>query len=311
MRLKKEFTFKLVSQILFFFVIFLNIYANEVRIVAKIENDIITNIDIENEYKYLITLNNSLKDIEKKQLLLFAKNSLIKEKIKKNEIKKFYELDKKNDAVDKLITGIYKKLNINSLNEFKIYLQNNELEYSNVYKKLEIEAVWNEMVYYLFKDKIYIDEADLKNKLINNQQKVESLLISEIIVNITNKNDVEKVYNRLQQSIEKFGYKETVLKLSIANSKNNSGLLGWINKNTLSKKIQNELSKIEIGQITRPILISSGMLVLKLEDKKFVESTQNLDEQLLKLKNFEINNQLNNFSTIHYNKIKKNFLINE
>ena len=93
MRLKKEFTFKLVSQILFFFVIFLNIYANEVRIVAKIENDIITNIDIENEFKYLITLNNSLKDIEKKQLLLFAKNSLIKEKIKKNEIKKFYELD--------------------------------------------------------------------------------------------------------------------------------------------------------------------------------------------------------------------------
>ena len=71
------------------------------------------------------------------------------------------------------------------------------------------------------------------------------------------------------------------------------------------------MSKIEIGQITKPILISSGMLVLKLEDKKFVKPTQNLDEQLLKLTNFEINNQLNNFSTIYYNKIKKNFLVNE
>jgi len=256
-------------------------------------------------------LNKSLEDIDKKQLLLFAKNSLIKEKIKKREIKKFYELDKKNDAVDKLITGIYKKLNISSLDEFKIYLQNNDLEYSNVYKKLEIEAVWNEMVYYLFKDKIYINETDLKNKLINDQQKVESLLISEIVVNIKNKNDVEKVYNQLLKSIEKFGYKETVLRSSISNSKTNSGLLGWINKNTLSKKIQNELSKIEIGQITQPILISSGMLILKLEDKKFVEPTQNLDEQLLELTNFELNNQLNNFSTIHYNKIKKNFSIYE
>ena len=202
-------------------------------------------------------------------------------------------------------------MNIDNLEEFKIYLRNNNLEYSDVYRKLEIEAVWNEMVYYLFKDKIYINEADLKNKLINNQQKVESLLISEIIVNIKNKNDVEKVYNQLLKSIKKFGYKETVLRLSISNSKNNSGLLGWINKNTLSKKIQNELSKIEIGQITKPILISSGMLVLKLEDKKFVEPNQNLDEQLLKLTNFEINNQLNNFSTIYYNKIKKNFLVNE
>ena len=297
MRLKKKFTFRLVSQLTFFFIVFINLYANEVKIVAKIENDIITNIDIENEYKYLITLNKSLEDIDKKQLLSFAKNSLIKEKIKKSEIKKFYELDKKNDAVDKLITGIYNKLNIDNLEEFKIYLKNNNLEYSDVYRKLEIEAVWNEMVYYLFKDKIYIDEADLKNKLINNQQKVESLLISEIIVSIKNKNDVEKVYNQLLKSIEKFGYKETVLRLSISNSKNNSGLLGWINKNTLSKKIQNELSKIEIGQITRPILISSGMLVLKLEDKKFVESTQSLDEQLLKLKSFEINNQLNNCSS--------------
>ena len=311
MRLKKKFTFRLVSQLIFFFIVFINLYANEVKIVAKIENDIITNIDIENEYKYLITLNKSLEDIDKKQLLSFAKNSLIKEKIKKSEIKKFYELDKKNDAVDKLITGIYIKLNIDNLEEFKIYLKNNNLEYSDVYRKLEIEAVWNEMVYYLFKDKIYIDETDLKNRIIDNQQKVESLLISEIIVNIKNKNDVEKTYNQLLKSIEKFGYKETVLRLSISNSKNNSGLLGWINKNTLSKKIQNELSKIEIGQITKPILISSGMLVLKLEDKKFVEPTQNLDEQLLKLTNFEINNQLNNFSTIYYNKIKKNFLVNE
>ena len=311
MRLKKKFTFRLVSQFIFFFIVFINLYANEVKIVAKIENDIITNIDIENEYKYLITLNKSLEDIDKKQLLSFAKNSLIKEKIKKSEIKKFYELDKKNDAVDKLITGIYNKLSIDNLEEFKIYLKNNNLEYSDVYRKLEIEAVWNEMVYYLFKDKIYIDETDLKNRIIDNQQKVESLLISEIIVNIKNKNDVEKAYNQLLKSIEKFGYKETVLRLSISNSKNNSGLLGWINKNTLSKKIQNELSKIEIGQITKPILISSGMLVLKLEDKKFVEPTQNLDDQLLKLTNFEINNQLNNFSTIYYNKIKKNFLVNE
>ena len=282
--------------------------ANEVKIITKIGNEIITNIDIDNEYNYLTALNVSLKQISKDQVISFAQNSLIKEKIKKNELLKLYELNNKNQTVDLMIKDIYKKLNINSLNEFKLYLKNNNLEFENVYRKIEIESVWNQMIYQKFKDKIFIDEEELKKIILNNQEEIESLFISEIVINIKNKNEINKSYGELVKNIEVHGFKESVLKFSISNSKNNSGTIGWINKNSLSKKIQEALDEIQVGEITKPILVSSGLLVLKLEDKKFLKNKNNSDEELQKQINFAVNSQLNNFSRIYYDKIKKNFL---
>ena len=307
MSFKKILQLNLIYQLIFLILFSLILRANEVRIVTKIGEEIITNIDVENEYNYLTTLNKSLKQISKDQVILFAKNSLIKEKIKKNELQKFYELNNKNQNVDLKIKDIYKELNINSLNEFKLYLKNNNLEFDNVYKKIEIESVWNEMIYQKFKDKIFIDEKELKKKILNNQEKIESLFISEIVINIKNKNEIDKRYDELVQNIEAHGFKESVLKFSISNSKNNSGAIGWINKSSLSKKIQEALDEIQVGEITKPILVSSGLLVLKLEDKKFSKNNSNPDEELKKRINFEINSQLNNFSRIYYDKIKKNF----
>ena len=311
MKLKKKLKYNFFFLLTILFIFFSPVKAQDVKIVAKIENNIITNIDVEKEFNYLVSLNTSLKNIDKTQVFEFAKDSLIKENIKKIEIMKFYELGNKNETVDKLIESIYRKLNFTSIDLFKDYLEINNLKFNDVYKKLEIEAVWNEMIYQLFKGKIYVNEEELKLKILKNKKKMESFLLSEIVINIKNKNEIDLKYNELVNHISKFGFNESVLKFSESNTKNNSGLLGWVNNNSLSKKIQNEINKIDIGQITEPILISSGMLVLKLEDKKIVELNQNLEEELEKLASFEINNQLNNFSTIHYNKIKKNFIVNE
>ena len=311
MKLKKKLKYNFFFLLTILFIFFSPVKAQDVKIVAKIENNIITNIDVEKEFNYLVSLNTSLKNIDKTQVFEFAKDSLIKENIKKIEIMKFYELGNKNETVDKLIESIYRKLNFTSIDLFKDYLEINNLKFNDVYKKLEIEAVWNEMIYQLFKGKIYVNEEELKLKILKNKKKMESFLLSEIVINIKNKNEIDLKYNELVNHISKFGFNKSVLKFSESNTKNNSGLLGWVNNNSLSKKIQNEINKIDIGQITKPILISSGMLVLKLEDKKIVELNQNLEEELEKLASFEINNQLNNFSTIHYNKIKKNFLVNE
>jgi len=207
-----------------------------------------------------------------------------------------------------MIKNIYKSLGLNDKNQFQNYLNNNNLKFEEVYKKLEIESVWNQMIYQRFKKKIFIDEDELKKKISNNKKEIETFLLSEIVVSIENKNEINKKYNELIENINTFGFKESVLKFSVSNSKNNSGSLGWINKNNLSKIIQNELDKIKIGEITKPVLISSGILILKLENKKFIESEQDLDLELQKLIDYEMNNQLNNFSTIYYNKIKKNFL---
>lgn len=311
MNLRKKFKNDIILQLIILFVFFFTSFAKEVKILSKVNNEIITNIDVDEEYKYLITLNKSLKEINKNQVLTFAKDSLVKEIIKKTEILKFYELNQKNETVDFTIQNIYKKLGINSEIEFENHLKKNGLSYKDVYQKLEIEAVWNQMIYSKFKDKIIINEKELKEKVLNNQNKVEVLLLSEIIIDLKNKSEIKNLYDRISESIANVGFKATAIKYSTSSSKTNSGSLGWINKNSLSNEIQREMDILKIGEITKPILIPSGILVLKLDDKKFVDQDINIEDELQKMIDFEMNNQLNNFSNIYFNKIKNNLPTNE
>ncbi len=304
---------KLIFTILLITAIFINtdLKSQEVRIVAKVNNEIITNIDVENEYIYLTALNLSLKEIEKKKILDLAKNSLIKEKVKKFELLKYYELNKKNITVDNMINNIFQNLGLNSQSEFIDYLNNLELDYENIYKKIEIETVWNQMIYSKYKDRVIINEDELKKEITDNKEETESFLLYEIIYKFENKNDINTIYNDIIKNIETEGFESTVIKFSISDSKNKSGLIGWVNKNSLSKKVKDEILAMNIGDISKPIILPTGILLLKLEDKKLEKVKIDIEKELENLIKYELNTQLNNYSTMLYNKIEKSLIINE
>ena len=77
-----------------------------------------------------------------------------------------------------------------------------------------------------------------------------------------------------------------------------SGLVGWVDINTLNKKIKNEVINLDIGEISNPISIPSGILLLKVNDKKTEKIEIDVDKELEKLIEIELTNQLNNYSTI-------------
>lgn len=297
--------------LIFSFFLTLNLGSSEVKIIAKIENEIITNVDIENEYIYLISLNTNLQNIEKKKVLKFAKESLIKEKIKQINLLQYVELNKKNEMIDVMIKNIYQNIGINSESEFKNYLRNLNLDFNEVYKKIEIEALWNQMIFSKYRKKIIINKEKLKKKIEDNPKKIETFLLSEIIFDFKSQSEIKKKYLEILKSVESIGFKETVINYSIADSKNKFGSIGWVNKNALSNTIKDSLKGLNIGEITEPIIIPSGALIIKIDNKKLKELNTNLDEELKKIIQFETNRQLNNYSTLYYNKIKNKLSINE
>ncbi len=307
--IKIKITLKIFLITIFFFNTSLE--SQEVKIIAKVNNEIITNIDIENEYIYLTALNLSLKDIEKEKILDLAKNSLIKEKVKKIELLKYYELNKKNITVDNMIENIFQNLGLSSQSEFRDYLKDIKLDFEEIYKKIEIETVWNQMIYSRYKDRVVINEDNLRNEIMNNKEESESFLLYEIIYDFKNKSDIDSKYNEIIKNIETEGFEKTVIKFSIADSKNKSGLIGWVNKNSLSKKIKSEIILMNIGDISKPIILPSGILLLKLADRKFEKIQIDLEKELENRVQFELNDQLNNYSTMLYNKIAKSLIINE
>ncbi len=284
-------------------------------IVTKIDNEIITNIDIVQEANYLVALNNDLKKIDKKSLINLAKNSLIREKIKKNEIMKFNEsLSVENDALIFFIENFYKKLNLKNKNEFKNYLSNHNLELSDVEYKMKIEIAWNQLVYKKYFKQLNINREELKKKVNqkkNLDNKVTKYLLSEIFFSLENKKDFEMKNNEIKKSIADNGFKTTANMYSISDTAKFGGRIGLIDERQLSPKILNEIKSINSGEITNTIIVPNGYLILKLNEIVVETFKKDLNKELDNLIKFETDRQLNQYSIIYFNKVKLNSKISD
>ena len=290
----------------------LKVVYSEVFIVAKVNQEIITNIDVDFEKKYLVSLNPNLKKLDQSRIIEYAKNSLINEKIKRIEIEKKYKIVTNETLLSKIIGDIYTSIGISSLAEFESYLSQNDIDIKRVKEKISIEIAWNDLVVKTFKNEIEINQ-DLLSKEVENFDKemVDNLLLSEIIFTVKNKNDLELKYNEIKESINEIGFDETARIYSLSDSKKSGGNLGWIYKNQLSKEIRDELNGLSVGNYTKPIVTSGGFLILKLNDIKTESIELNKEVQLQKMIEFERQRQFTRFSTLYYKRIYNDAEIDE
>ena len=303
------------SKIIFFtLIIFTPLKAIESFIVFKVNNEIVTNIDLNTEYKYLIALNNQMENLDKETGLKLAKESIIREKVKKNELLRYYELDSSKKYLDGVIEQFYKNIGIKSLDDFKNYLSKYDLELNEVRKKAEIEILWNELIRMKYQNQININEKILKQQ-IEKKSAVDGLIneyeLAEIIFQINEDDNLNNKKDLILIDIQEQGFDNAANIHSISDTSRFGGNLGWVDEQQLSVEINEAIKELEINAISDPIKISSGYLILKIKDKK--QKQINLDKK--KLFNqaipFETNKQYNQFSIIYFNKIKLNSIISE
>ena len=284
-----------------------NTKAIESKIVHNIENEIITNIDIKNEFKYLLALNDNLRELDKKIILDISNNSIIREKIKQIELlKNFKEIIIDNDYMDAYLKNIYLGLDLNSLEEFENYLNKYDITLKNVKKKISIELLWNDLIIEKYSNQIKINKEQIKRQLQNKDTtKVKEYQLSEIVFNVETKNDIEKKYIEITKSINKIGFENTTSIYSISDSAKIGGEIGWINENLINTKIKKNIDTLQIGEISQPIILPNGILILQIINIKNSEMKIDIEVEYNKAINFEKNRQLNQFSIIYFNKIKK------
>ncbi len=288
-----------------------NSYAIENKILVKVNNEIITSIDIFNEINYLKMLNPKIKKLSQERLFEISKNSLIREKVKKINLLKIIEkiyIDEK--YLNNLIKNIYRQKNINSLENYKLYLKNNNLSYQYIRDKITIERLWNEMIFQKFNSKIKINKDEIKNEILNNPD--EKLLLSEILIDKSKEKAMKQKLNQIKKDIQKEGFANAALIHSISETASRGGNIGWIDKNSLNRLLKSKISSLNVGEYTDPILTPSGYLILKLENKKTnKQSEEDIEQKIKKLINIKSNQQLSQFSNIYLNKLKKDVVINE
>jgi peptidyl-prolyl cis-trans isomerase SurA len=303
---------KIFFYIIIFIFFFNSTYSIESKIIYNIQNEIITNIDLKNEFKYLLVLNNRLKDIDKDMAFLISKESLVRDKIKKIEIMKNFKnlkIDQKYEDI--LIKDIYLKLGLDNKDQFIEYLKEYDLKLKNIIEKITINALWNDLIIRKYSAKIEINEKKIKNKIdLINQQTTRDFLLSEIVYEVKNKEEINKKFIKIKKSIKDIGFENTVSLFSISDSAKTGGNIGWVNEKSLSQDILKNIEKME-GNLTQPIILPNSILMLKINEIKKSTLKIDYDIELKKAIDYERNKQLNQYSIIYFNRIKKNLEFNE
>ena len=284
----------------------------ENKILFKIDNEIITTIDIYEEIKFLRTFTPEINDLEDAELFEISKNSILRDRIKKIEILEFVkELKVQDKFLLNLIKNKYSKTNIDTLEDFRIYLKKNNLDFNNVNEKLTIELIWNDLIYQKFNKKISIDREKIKKELLQNSKKERQreFLLSEIVFTENDKINFKKKNKEIISDINNIGFKKTALKHSVSDTASNGGLIGWIKEDNLNQNIKNIVKELKTGQFSKPIRTSSGFMILKINDEKEYLSKFNLADKMEEVIRFKTNDQLNQFSRMYFNKVKKDLII--
>lgn len=287
--------------------------SEKIFIFATVNENIITNYDIEKETEYLKILNPQLVELDKKKIFRISKDSLINEIIKKNEVQTFLDIKKENPLVNEYYKSLYTKLNFNNENDFeKSLLSKIDYTSEDIKEKLKIELLWNELVYLRFGNQVKINNELLMKKIekIENKDKNEYLL-SEIVFAKKKDENLKTLIKKIQSSISEIGFSNSANIYSISDSSKLGGNIGWIEEYNLSELIFDNLKKISEGQFTEVIQMGNNFLILKIEKIRSKKIFIDKDEELNKMIQFETNRQLNKFSRIYFDKTKINYSINE
>ncbi len=285
----------------------------KIYIEASVENEIITNYDIQKEIRYLQILNNDLKNLNDSKKIELAKNSLINEIIKKREIVKIFDFEDENLFVKQYLKDFYVKLNVNNEKDFeKILLRDENYSLDEIKKKIKVEILWNELIYSKYVNQIKIDKNSLIKKINNLDNKIrKEYLLSEIIFMKPYNENLEDFIKKIIISISEIGFNNTANIYSVSESSKLGGKLGWIDENNLSEFIFRELKKIDEGEYTDVINVRNNYMILKIEKIRLKEISINKENELNKMIKYETNKQLNQFSRIYFEKSKINYKINE
>ena len=300
------------KKIIFLIFIIINLFTSnvlsEIEIRYKVGNIIITNFDIEKEIKYLTALNNTMLNLTDNQILEVATNSIIREKIKFLELRKYFKFEGESEYLNQIFNNLMQKFNFNNEIELKEYFQKFDLSKHEILSKIEIETLWNQLILQKYNSQVKIDKNKLKERLIKRKKKLKKkeINISEIVFQPSAGVEINETINEIQQSIIKVGFENTANLYSIADSKSFGGNIGWVDQDNLSDQIISKIKNLIENEISEPINIGGNFILLKIN--KIRENTKVIDEneELKKIEMFERDKQLNKFSMIYFNKIKIN-----
>ena len=285
--------------------------ASENKILFKVNNELITTIDIFNEINYLKSINKNISNLENEKIIEIARNSLIKDKIKKialTPIVKKMEIN--DDDFKRILISNYSNTGFTKIEEIFLHLKKYNIKPRLIRNKMTIQAIWSQFIYDKYSKNIKIDIDKLRQEIQKKDIQTEYLL-SEIVFDLKEEQTINEKFDIIKNAIKENGFANTALIYSISETSTSGGDIGWVSENSINKKILKKIIEININNFTEPLVVPGGYLILKVNEKRVAKKDIKIEDELEKIIGIKTNEQLNQFSNIYLNKIKKDIIINE
>ncbi len=283
------------------------------QIIAKVGNEIITSVDIENEILTILTISKaelSQDTINKTKDL--AMKELIRKLIKKNEIKKYNIKDYNRNDLNKYLVRLAERLGTNKSGLKEIFKKKG-ISYERFVDKYITELLWNTLIFQIYKNQITVNTIEIQNELnekLKNEKKITEYDLSEIEIRTSENN--EKIIEDVYSLIKNESFEKAVKKYSISKSVINNGKIGVVSEISLSKVYLDKIKNLNVGEVSRPIINPRTIIFIKVNDKKVKNEKQDLDAE--KIKNMILlkkkNEKLELFSKSHFSNLENTTLIN-
>lgn len=304
----------LLSNFIIIFFLFISNAKSEVKIIAQVGTEIITNYDLKNKIRTILFLTNQELN---QQNINNAKNNSIQDlinlKIKILELKKYkINLSIDNIATQNYLKNLSLKFNTDTKGLEKKFLENG-LDFNFFKNEVLIEYSWQNLIYNLFKNKIAIDDAEIEiavKKIINNQNPILSYKLSEIEFFQLSEEENKIKINDILNYINKTSFEKTAVKYSISDTGLNGGEIGWVKEQALSDEIRLLLKNLSVGEISEPLYKTNTILIFKIQDKKS-QPPQKIDNEkvMAEIREVKEKEQLNFYSRSYLSQVKSNYLL--
>tara|TARA_B100001996_G_scaffold358232_1_gene322660 strand:- start:4411 stop:5346 length:936 start_codon:yes stop_codon:yes gene_type:complete len=282
------------------------------KIVLTVGSLPITLYDLKQEVRLLSILNpGQLENESIENLQSLAIESLTIKKIKEQEIKK-NQLDNIEDEefVEYEISRLLKSLDMDK-DSFDKMLTENQLEINDLKNHISIQIKWNRLVYGIYQNKIKIDEESVNKQLEEYSVKKSSYeyLLSEIIVPVSESQNPNDVYQKVKGRLIGEKFENVAREISISQTRDSGGEVGWVSEKTMAKIVIKKIKNLNVGEITNPILIPEGIMIIKLNNKRQIKNEINKDLLKKKIILNERDKILNTYSKMYLDKLKSNTMI--
>ena len=303
----------LIRYILFFlFIFFFNSLnaANENKIVIKVDNKIVSSYDLKNKINTELILRNlEINQANINKIKNLAIQELINTRIKENEISKYDII--KIEEMD--ISNYLNTLSSNNVEGLKKIFEENNLNYKSYIKELKINLAWQKLIYFLFNDRVKIDEGEIIKEIQNikyEDSSIKEYNLSELELSYKNETDKNSIVQQIKKDIELYGFEKSVAMYSESDSAKNSGKIGFVSEKSLSKEIFQKLKRLNEGDVSEPIIKLNKIIFLKINKIK-ISKNQKIDAETLKKRiiNKKKNELFDLYSKSHLSKIKNNTYI--